>query len=82
MLADSSELARLEGVVAKRADRRPAQALHVMAAAYAEAGRMDEAVNIAKLAAETARARGDLDLTESIGRSLLLFQQGKPLRSS
>ncbi|NLS96865.1 MAG: tetratricopeptide repeat protein [Planctomycetaceae bacterium] len=57
------------------------QTLHVMAASCAETGRMNEAVAFAKAALEAAQAAGNRPLAEAIGQSLLLFQQGKPLRS-
>jgi tetratricopeptide (TPR) repeat protein len=57
-------------------------ALSTLAAAYAEAGRFNEAVATAQTAQALAQAVGDREGAEKIGRLLELYQSGKPFRET
>jgi tetratricopeptide (TPR) repeat protein len=56
------------------------QALDVLGAAYAEAGRFPEAISAAYRAMEIARDAGNQPFAESIVRRLELYRQQKPVR--
>ncbi|NLS96864.1 MAG: tetratricopeptide repeat protein [Planctomycetaceae bacterium] len=79
-LRNGEEAVKLARRACKMSDFRDPQSLHVMAVSYAEAGRMSDAVAFAKNALEAAKAAGNDGLADTIERSLLLFEQGKPLR--
>ncbi len=55
-----------------------ADALMVLAAAYAEAGRFTDAARFAQRALELARANGQRELTARIEEQLKLYQAGRP----
>jgi len=57
------------------------EALHALAAAYAEAGRFGDAVSTANLATRVASAAGNKTLADTVERALGLYQQQKPFRS-
>ena len=57
------------------------EALHCLAAAYAEVGQFSSAVSTVQLAIRTARAGGNEDLAEAMRKSLELYMQHKPLRA-
>lgn len=69
-----------EGVLAAGAPR-DADLLDTLAAAYAEAGRFDEAVTTAEQAASIAKARGRTDLAEALTARLELYRAKKPFRA-
>lgn len=56
--------------------------LGVLAAAYAEAGRFDDASNIARKGMEIGQGNGREQLVASFRQQLELFQAGKPIRSN
>jgi protein O-mannosyl-transferase len=58
-------------------NREPAM-LDTLAAAYAEAGRFDDAVRTAQEAAESAKRQNNRKLVESIESRIRLYQTGKP----
>ena len=55
-----------------------ADALDVLAAAYAEAGRFSEAIRIAQRAVELAGAAGRQELARQLQERLTLYQAGRP----
>jgi tetratricopeptide (TPR) repeat protein len=55
-------------------------ALDTLAAAYAEAGRFDDAVRVAEQAAQLARADGQLEIALGIEGRLKLYREAKPYR--
>ena len=57
------------------------QALDVLAAAYAEAGRFTKACDLASAAERKAREVGDTKLTREILARRVLYQAGKPCRA-
>ncbi|NUQ63310.1 MAG: tetratricopeptide repeat protein [Pirellulales bacterium] len=59
---------------------RSAEALHVLAAAYAEAGRYAEALTAAQTAIGIATAAGNRDLVRQIQPLLENYRNGKPAR--
>ncbi|HEX4638591.1 MAG TPA: tetratricopeptide repeat protein [Chthoniobacterales bacterium] len=56
--------------------------IRTLAAAYAQAGAFDKALQIAKRAAEEANAQGVRDLANEIAHDVDLYQRGQPLRDS
>jgi tetratricopeptide (TPR) repeat protein len=54
--------------------------LDTLAAAYADAGRFDDAVKTARKASEVARSAGQTKLSERIDERLVLYTSGKPFR--
>jgi tetratricopeptide (TPR) repeat protein len=57
------------------------QALNVLAASYAEAGRFDAAVAAAEKALELAKASAGADVRQSAERRLALYREGRAFRS-
>ena len=62
--------------------RQDAISLNTAAAAYAEVGRFDKAVDLATQALRLAKEEGRDDLANSIKARLALYQQNKPFHSS
>jgi len=54
--------------------------LNTLAAAYAEAGRFNEAAATARRAAEVARAKGNRAYAEKVEERIKLYQAGRPFR--
>jgi tetratricopeptide (TPR) repeat protein len=63
-------------------DRRDTDCLDTLAAAYASAGRFDEAVSTAKEAWRLAQAAGQASLAEDIHIRLQLYRDRKPYREA
>jgi len=63
-------------------DYHQAEALDVLAAAWAEAGRFSDATEAAQKAVELANAAGQGDLVARIQERLKLYQAGGPYRES
>jgi tetratricopeptide (TPR) repeat protein len=57
---------------------RQADAMDVLAAAYAEGGRFEDAIRVARQAIELADADGHQDLSHQIKERLALYQAGRP----
>ena len=55
-----------------------ADALDVLAAAYAEAGRFSDAIRVAQQAVELASAAGQQELARQLQERLQLYQAGRP----
>ncbi len=79
-LRDGAEAIRLAEMASRATGDRLPEALDVLAAAYAEAGRFDEAAVTARRAGELAQAAGRGDLAAVISGRLALYEQGKPYR--
>jgi tetratricopeptide (TPR) repeat protein len=58
------------------------EALDTLAAAYAEAGRFDKAVDVARRACDRAQSAGKTALAKAIQERLSLYRQRKPFRAS
>jgi len=54
--------------------------LHVLAAAYAENGQFDKAIEIAQRALQLALKRGDSALADQLRREMTLYQAGSAYR--
>jgi len=87
-LAIASERSLRNGVraveLAKAASRsfggKDAITLHVLAAAYAENGQFDRAIEIAQRALQLALKRGDSALADQLRREMALYQAGSAYR--
>jgi tetratricopeptide (TPR) repeat protein len=79
-LRDGAAAVRLAEELEPAAPNHPGM-LDVLAAAYAEAGRFDDAVRSATKAAEAARTQGDNALAEQILTRLTLYRDHKPFRA-
>jgi Flp pilus assembly protein TadD len=71
---------RLAGRACELAGRREAVFLGTLAAAYAEAGRFEDAARTAREAIDLASSRGQKDLAATNARLLELYRAGKPFR--
>jgi len=80
-LRDASEALRLARVACQGAGGSSASALDTLAAALAEAGQFDEAIETARRAMELAEHAGENKLREIIARRLRLYEAGKPYRA-
>jgi tetratricopeptide (TPR) repeat protein len=61
-------------------DSEDPQAFDALAAAYAEAGRFDEAVAVAKAGLEAAQAAGDSAAARTIEGRIRLYEMRRPYR--
>jgi tetratricopeptide (TPR) repeat protein len=75
--AEAVDLA--EAAVRATAGAAP-EVLDVLAAAYAEAGRFEEAARTAGRALELAQARGQGELARALAARLTLYEEGRPFR--
>ncbi len=80
-LRDGDEAVRLAEKACELTGREDPQAVDVLGAAYAEAGRFQEAVFAARRAQTIARAAGNEKLANAIRRRLELYRRQKPFRS-
>ncbi len=64
----------------QRTQRRDAMALDALAAAYAEVGRFDQAVETVEQARQIAQARGQTALAALLNKRLDQYRQGRPTR--
>jgi len=62
--------------------QQQADALMVLAAAYAEAGRFAEAIRVAQKALELARNNGQEELAVQVQEQLKLYREGRPYHES
>jgi protein O-mannosyl-transferase len=89
LLATASEASIRDGAkavaLAERANQlnggRNAAVLHTLAAAYAEAGRFEDAAATARRALELATAQKNDDLTARLPKELELYEASKPVRN-
>ncbi|MBW1772609.1 MAG: tetratricopeptide repeat protein [Deltaproteobacteria bacterium] len=65
-------------IACKNDGRKNPEYLDTLAAAYAEAGRFQEAVRTARKSLNLARSAGDVDLAEEVEKRLLLYKAEKP----
>jgi len=79
-LRDSAQALQLATRAFELSPPNDAAALDTLAAAYAEAGRFDDAIKSAQRAAELAQADGPKQLLGDIQARLLLYRAGKPYR--
>ena len=79
-LRDGPTAVQLAEAVGRLGDFRVPEELDLLAAAYAEAGRMDEATVFAAQAAQYAREDGRPELIPGIEARLAAYQSGRPWR--
>jgi tetratricopeptide (TPR) repeat protein len=77
---NGAEAVKLASRACELTSNREAKHLDTLAAALAEAGRFDEAINTARMARESAAAAGQTPLAEAIEKRIVLFQSRKPFR--
>jgi hypothetical protein len=77
---DSAEAVRLAEGACALTRRQVALFVGTLAAAYADAGRFDDAVKAAQEACATATAAGETRLAEKNRQLLELYRAGKPYR--
>ena len=77
---DGAEAVRLAERARDKTPGENAVLLSTLAAAYAEAGRFEDAVQTAMRAVELARAANDAETAARFGSQLELYRSGKPLR--
>jgi tetratricopeptide (TPR) repeat protein len=75
---DGAEAVRLAERACALTERKRAQMIGTLAAAYAEAGRFDEAVATGEEASKLAEANGDQRLAETNRKLATLYRSGKP----
>jgi Flp pilus assembly protein TadD len=81
LLRNGARAVQLAEDVAKRAGHPNAIVLRTLAAAYAETGRFNDAINAAQQAIEIAKATGDQGLMSDLERSIAAFRMNQPIRS-
>jgi tetratricopeptide (TPR) repeat protein len=79
-LRDGAEAVRLAERLAAGPGGSDPSRLDTLAAAYAEAGKFDDAVRTAGRARELAQQAGRNDLAERISQRLNLYERGQPYR--
>jgi hypothetical protein len=80
--ADLSEAVRLAERACQLTDYKVPQLVGTLAAAYAEAGRFDEAVTTAVRERELALARGDSGLAERTLKLIEFYKLRRPFRNA
>ena len=79
-LRDAAEAVRLAERACELTERKVPGCLDTLAAAYAEAGRFDDAVGTAKEAIQLAKANRQQEVAAEIQARLAFYQQGQPYR--
>ena len=79
--SDRSEALRLAGVLVQASGGRDPGALDLMAAAQAQSGRFDEAVETAQRALDLAKASGQAAAAQQIEKRLSFYRAGRPFRA-
>jgi tetratricopeptide (TPR) repeat protein len=77
---NAAEAVRLAERLCELTGRQRAEALEVLAAAYAEAGRFDEAIQSAQQAHGLAETAGQTNLAQQMQAQLKLYQTNRPYR--
>jgi Flp pilus assembly protein TadD len=78
-LRNGEEAVRLASRAAELEPGNP-NVMNTLAAAYAEAGRFDEAVTVAEAAVKLAERMGMSDFARAVRSRLELYRQGRPFR--
>jgi tetratricopeptide (TPR) repeat protein len=79
-IRDGEEAVRLASAASAAVGGRDANLLDTLAAAYAEAGRFDEAAGVARQARARALADGDARLAAEVEARLAAYEAGRPHR--
>ncbi len=77
---DGAKAVTLAEGLCQKSEAQTAGNLDTLAAAYAETGRFDEAIETAQEAIRLAKAEGDVQKSQRIQKRLALYQQGQPFR--
>lgn len=77
-LRDGAEALRLIKPLCERSGRQVPAMLDVLAAAYAETGRFDQAIAAARKAIRWAKDKGNASLVAKLEKRLSLYEKGKP----
>jgi hypothetical protein len=78
---DGAKAVELTERVLQHAGHPNAIVLRTLAAAYAESGRFEDAVNAAEQGSQLAMAQGNTGLAEDLQRCIAYYRRGLPLRS-
>jgi len=81
-LRNGAEAVRLAEEASLEVSEKHARLLDVLAAAYAEAGRFDDACRVALTGLEVAASNGSAEQLESLRARLVLYRLGKPYREA
>ena len=81
-LRDGAEAVRLAERACELTEYKLPYTLDTLAAAYAELGQFDQAIETAQRAAQSAQKAGKRELSESIRNRLKLYQAKRPYRES
>ena len=81
-LRDGEEAVRLANQAVRATRYQDSGAMTILAAAYAEAGRFDEAIRTARQTLGLARAAGDEEFTKKARNRLSLLQQQRPIHQT
>jgi tetratricopeptide (TPR) repeat protein len=79
-LHDAPQAIAIGEALAKATSRRDPHYLDTLAAAYADAGRFDEAVPVAREALSLAQSNNDATLATQLAARLALYEKGQPFR--
>jgi tetratricopeptide (TPR) repeat protein len=79
-LHDAPQAIAIGEALAKATSRRDPHYLDTLAAAYADAGRFDEAVPVAREALSLAQTNNNATLTTHLTACLALYEKGQPFR--
>jgi tetratricopeptide (TPR) repeat protein/thiol-disulfide isomerase/thioredoxin len=79
---NGDEAVRFAEVLCDGAKQRTAENLDTLAAAYAEAGRFEDAIKTVNEAIRATKAQGDLQATRNMEERLVLYKQQKPYRDT
>ena len=77
-IRDPEEAIRIAERVAELTERKDASVLDTLAAAYAAAGRFEDAITTAQEASARAREAKRTDLAEAILKRKAMYEQGQP----
>ena len=80
-LRNGARAVQLAENVARRAGHPNAIVLRTLAAAYAETGRFDDAIDAAQDAIQTAKATRNEGLAADLENNIAAYRQNQPLRS-
>ena len=81
-LRDGNQATKYAETLCELQNGRTAENLDTLAAAYAEAGRFDDAIKAINEAIRFAKAEGDLKTSRVLQKRLLLYKQEKPFRDA
>ena len=81
-LRNAARAVQLAEAAASRTDLQDPDVLNSLAAAYAEAGRFDEAVRTAEAAEARARTNHRVPLADALAERLVSYRAGRPVRAA